>query len=106
MFLFTIRPTVLAQNEYFDSPDFIAYLKYLLYWKKPEYAKFIVFPHALYFLHLLQEASFREALKRRTLPTAMTCLAKIPTQHARSLPEDMHFPLELQMIANHFYLHT
>lgn len=54
----------LAQHEYFDDPDFIAYLKYLLYWKEPKYAKFIVFPHALSFLHLLQEAPFRENLKR------------------------------------------
>ncbi|PXF47566.1 Mediator of RNA polymerase II transcription subunit 31 [Gracilariopsis chorda] len=54
----------LAQNEYLDSPDFIAYLKYLQYWRRPEYAKFIVFPHALHFLYLLQEPDFREALKR------------------------------------------
>lgn len=54
----------LAQNEYFDSPDFVAYLNYLRYWKKPAYARFIVFPHALYFLHLLQDPTFREALKR------------------------------------------
>lgn len=59
-----VEPAVLAQNEYLDDPDFVAYLKYLLYWKKPEYAKFIVFPHALSFLHLLQEAPFRENLKR------------------------------------------
>lgn len=62
--MYNFNPTVLAQNEYFDSEDFVSYLKYLLYWKKPEYAKFIVFPHALYFLHLLQEARFREALKK------------------------------------------
>ena len=26
----------------FESPEFIAYLKYLLYWREPEYAKYIV----------------------------------------------------------------
>ncbi|CAN8066317.1 unnamed protein product [Agarophyton chilense] len=54
----------LAQNEYLDSEQFIAYLKYLEYWRKPQYARFIVFPQALYFLRLLQQPPFREALKR------------------------------------------
>ena len=32
---------VLAQRGYFKEQSFINYLKYLLYWKKPEYAKFL-----------------------------------------------------------------
>lgn len=60
-----LNTKVLAQHEYFDSPDFIAYLKYLQYWRSPKYARFILFPHALYFLHLLQHSTFRDALKRR-----------------------------------------
>lgn len=34
---------VLAQhpNKYLEQPEFISYLKYLLYWKKPEYSKFL-----------------------------------------------------------------
>jgi SOH1 len=55
--------TVLAQNQYLDDPAFLRYLSYLLYWTDPSYAKFVVFPHALYFLRLLQHAKFREALK-------------------------------------------
>jgi mediator of RNA polymerase II transcription subunit 31 len=47
------------ENRYFKDPKFIAYLKYLLYWKRPEYAKFIIYPHCLYFLDLLQEEDFR-----------------------------------------------
>jgi hypothetical protein len=35
--------TDLAQNRYFDDEAFVGYLKYLLYWKRPEYAKFIVY---------------------------------------------------------------
>lgn len=33
--------TVLAQRGYFKEQSFVNYLKYLLYWKKPEYAKFL-----------------------------------------------------------------
>ena len=29
------------------------FLRYLLYWKKPEYAKYLQYPHCLYFLDLL-----------------------------------------------------
>lgn len=32
----------LAQNEYFEDPAFLGYLKYLQYWKKPEYVKYIM----------------------------------------------------------------
>lgn len=32
---------VLAQNGYFKDQAFINYLKYLQYWKEPEYAKFL-----------------------------------------------------------------
>ncbi|KAJ6339414.1 hypothetical protein OIU77_007392 [Salix suchowensis] len=52
----------LAQNRYFEDEAFIGYLKYLLYWQRPEYMKFIMYPHCLYFLELLQNANFRNAM--------------------------------------------
>lgn len=52
----------LAQNRYFEDEAFIGYLKYLQYWQRPEYIKFIMFPHCLYFLELLQNANFRNAM--------------------------------------------
>jgi mediator of RNA polymerase II transcription subunit 31 len=52
----------LAQNRYFDDEAFVGYLKYLLYWKQPEYAKFIMYPHAFFFLDMLQSANFRAAM--------------------------------------------
>mmetsp|Transcript_1344 Transcript_1344/g.4039 ORF Transcript_1344/g.4039 Transcript_1344/m.4039 type:complete len:139 (-) Transcript_1344:351-767(-) len=55
----------LAQNRYFEDNDFVKYLAYLQYWRQKEYAKFIVFPQCLYFLRLLQQEDFREALKRQ-----------------------------------------
>lgn len=32
----------LAQNRYFEDEAFIGYLKYLQYWQRPEYIKFIM----------------------------------------------------------------
>jgi mediator of RNA polymerase II transcription subunit 31 len=52
----------LAQGQYFDEPAFVNYLAYLLYWKRPEYAHFIVYPQCLHFLELLQSESFRKEL--------------------------------------------
>ncbi|KAK4758067.1 hypothetical protein SAY87_019368 [Trapa incisa] len=52
----------LAQNRYFEDEAFIGYLKYLQYWQRPEYIKFIMYPHCLFFLELLQNANFRAAM--------------------------------------------
>ncbi|KAF8044376.1 hypothetical protein BT93_A2386 [Corymbia citriodora subsp. variegata] len=52
----------LAQNRYFEDEAFIGYLKYLQYWQRPEYMKFIMYPHCLFFLELLQNANFRNAM--------------------------------------------
>lgn len=52
----------LAQNRYFEDEAFIGYLKYLQYWQRPEYIKFIMYPHCLFFLELLQNANFRNAM--------------------------------------------
>eukprot|EP00889_Picochlorum_renovo_P007352 jgi/Picre1/34382/NNA_001852.t1 len=52
----------LGQNKYFEDESFVKFLAYLQYWKRPEYAKFIVYPHCLFFLELLQEADFRKAI--------------------------------------------
>ncbi|KMZ74871.1 Mediator of RNA polymerase II transcription subunit 31 [Zostera marina] len=52
----------LAQNQYFEDEAFIGYLKYLQYWRKPEYITLIMYPHCLFFLELLQNESFRNAM--------------------------------------------
>lgn len=52
----------LAQNRYFEDEAFIGYLKYLQYWQRPEYLKFIMYPHCLFFLELLQNPNFRNAM--------------------------------------------
>ena len=50
-----------------NDPAFRAYLKYLrTTWSQPAYARFLVYPHALYFLDLLLEKP--AVLKEWTLP--------------------------------------
>lgn len=50
----------LASQKLLQSPDFVAYLKYLQYWAHPEYIKFLAYPGpTLRALELLQEERFR-----------------------------------------------
>ncbi|KAF9202620.1 hypothetical protein BGZ59_002073 [Podila verticillata] len=59
----------LAQQGYFGQDAFVRYLDYLQYFRKPEYAKFIIYPHCLHFLTLLQHKSFREQLAKQDTAT-------------------------------------
>uniref|UniRef100_A0A915PN04 tRNA:m(4)X modification enzyme TRM13 n=1 Tax=Setaria digitata TaxID=48799 RepID=A0A915PN04_9BILA len=52
----------LAQRGYFKESYFINYLKYLLYWKRPEYARALKYPQCLHFLEAVQSSAFREAI--------------------------------------------
>ena len=52
----------LAQNRYFEDDAFLKYIDYLQYWRKPEYVTYIRHPHSLYFLEMLQNKAFRDAL--------------------------------------------
>ncbi|EIW63203.1 SOH1 family protein [Trametes versicolor FP-101664 SS1] len=49
----------LAQQGILNQPAFVNFLKYLMYWKEKDYARFILYPHALHHLELLQHAQFR-----------------------------------------------
>ncbi|KAG0053164.1 hypothetical protein BGZ83_001574 [Gryganskiella cystojenkinii] len=59
----------LAQQQYFNQDAFVRYLDYLQYFRKPEYAKFIIYPHCLHFLTLLQHKSFRDSLAKQDTAT-------------------------------------
>jgi mediator of RNA polymerase II transcription subunit 31 len=53
----------LAQNGYFQREDFMNYLVYLRYWKRPEYTRFLLFPHSLAYLDaLIDNVDFRNEL--------------------------------------------
>lgn len=52
----------LASKKYLENAAFVNYLRYLQYWKQPAYAKYLVYPHCLYFLDLLQDKEFRTAI--------------------------------------------
>ena len=47
---------------YLLDGKFVRYLDYLQYWKQPQYSKFLVYPHCLRFLDLLQHEEIRERL--------------------------------------------
>jgi hypothetical protein len=49
----------LVQHSYFEKEAFVNYLTYLQYWQRPEYAKFVMYPHCLYFLGLVVNETFR-----------------------------------------------
>lgn len=57
----------LSQNRFFEDQAFINYLAYLKYWKQPEYARFIIYPHSLFFLDCLQSHDFRTAMARNEI---------------------------------------
>lgn len=53
----------LATTGVLQEEAFLEYLEYLQYWKKPEYTKFLSFPHCLYFLDLLLKSpTFRREM--------------------------------------------
>jgi mediator of RNA polymerase II transcription subunit 31 len=53
----------LAQQQYFQDDDFLLFIEYLKYWKKPEYCKYIVYPYCLEILDLLAEPEFRQSIQ-------------------------------------------
>ena len=53
---------VCGMQGYLIDGKFIRYLDYLQYWKQPQYSKFIVYPHCLHFLGLLQHEDIRKLL--------------------------------------------
>ncbi|PWN44610.1 hypothetical protein IE81DRAFT_321235 [Ceraceosorus guamensis] len=53
----------LSQSGQLADPTFIRYLQHLhTTWRKPEYARFLRYPNALYFLDALQHPEFRGAV--------------------------------------------
>jgi len=53
----------LAREGFLRDPTFVNYLEYLAYWERPEYAKFILYPHALRFRRELLREEFRAAME-------------------------------------------
>ena len=54
----------LATHDYFDDDNFMTFLRYLQYWKDPEYLQHMIFPQCLVVLEkLLDDAQFRRELK-------------------------------------------
>jgi len=56
----------LAKNGYFEEESFLNYLKYLEYWKKPEFLKYLKHPRCLDVLDQIQKPEVREELKKES----------------------------------------
>jgi mediator of RNA polymerase II transcription subunit 31 len=56
----------LATQGYFQDEAFLSYLRYLRsYWTRPEYAKYITYPHCLFFLDLaIEKEAFRKEISQ------------------------------------------
>lgn len=54
----------MAQTGHLDDPKFLNYLKYLEYWRQPDYAKRLVYPDCLHILTLLKSAEFRSQITK------------------------------------------
>lgn len=55
----------LAQRGYFKQEKIINYIKYLNYWRTPEYCRHLRYPQCLAMLELLKYQSFREAISNQ-----------------------------------------
>ena len=53
----------LAKEGFLRDSRFVAFLRHLSYWERPEYAKFILYPHALRFRRELEREEFRRAME-------------------------------------------
>ena len=60
----------LASIGVLEDPAFVKYLEYLRYWEQPQYAKFVHYPHAFYFLEQLRRPEFRKAMQNPRLAEA------------------------------------
>ena len=65
--------TDLAQHRFFDDPQFVRYIEYLQYWREIPYCLYVVFPHCLRMLELLQSGQFMAALKRADFKDHLAC---------------------------------
>lgn len=60
----------LASNGYFEDEQFLAFLRYLRYWKRPEYLRHLLFPQALFFLDMIiDDPQFRKEMKLQQFST-------------------------------------
>lgn len=68
----------LATQKLYDEPAFVAYLDYLQYFARPEYAKFLTYPMpTLRALRLLQQERFRNDV---LMPETIAKLMEVDAQ--------------------------
>lgn len=63
-----------------NDPDFVAYVKYLQYWKRPEYSKYLLYPGtSLRMLDLLEQEDFRKAMSSGVAGAGQTAFRTFET---------------------------
>ncbi|ODV86193.1 hypothetical protein CANARDRAFT_182882, partial [[Candida] arabinofermentans NRRL YB-2248] len=63
--------TYLAQTGHLQDERFLNYLDYLEYWRKPNYAKQLVYPNCLHILTLLKSEQFRKDVSKTETSTIL-----------------------------------
>ncbi|KAG7903637.1 hypothetical protein KL907_003664 [Ogataea polymorpha] len=63
--------TYLAQTGFLEDEKFLNYLEYLEYWRRPEYAKQLVYPNCLHVLTMLKSPQFRKDIAKAELSSVL-----------------------------------
>ncbi|KAG7828239.1 hypothetical protein KL942_004312 [Ogataea angusta] len=63
--------TYLAQTGFLEDDKFLNYLEYLEYWRRPEYAKQLVYPNCLHVLSMLKSPQFRKDIAKAELSSVL-----------------------------------
>ena len=77
----------LATNGHLQNANFISFLRYLRYWRRPEYAAFLSYPACLHMLELLQHEDFRDKCRDKNFTVRVSlhpvCCTYIYTEKER-----------------------
>eukprot|EP00915_Cephaloidophora_sp_WS-2016_P006565 GHVH01008854.1.p1 GENE.GHVH01008854.1~~GHVH01008854.1.p1 ORF type:complete len:156 (+),score=14.97 GHVH01008854.1:72-539(+) len=90
----------LAKGGYLNEPAFLRFLKYLDYWRRPEYVEHIIFPHSLRMLTALHDQDFRNKLSTHE------GLMALKIQQANSWLCYRRQSKDFDEIVNQFLVHT
>ncbi|AFN84002.1 Rad5p-binding protein [Encephalitozoon romaleae SJ-2008] len=61
----------LAHEGYFESEEFRSYLRYLEYWRRPEYSRFLSYPQCLAILERLNNGNVNDIMNNESLFSAL-----------------------------------
>ncbi|KAG7800239.1 hypothetical protein KL944_003812 [Ogataea haglerorum] len=59
------------ETGFLEDEKFLNYLEYLEYWRRPEYAKQLVYPNCLHVLTMLKSPQFRKDIAKAELSSVL-----------------------------------